>query len=73
MEEHIWGIEEVDGGLLGICDFYICHQCGASGGPVWPGKSPPTFAPFLADGSGYDCAEAKRQIESHNKKREKSS
>jgi hypothetical protein len=35
MKPHAWEVEEVDGGPVGVDDFWICHQCGASGGPVW--------------------------------------
>ena len=32
--EHTWEIETIDGGTVGDADFWICHRCGASGGPV---------------------------------------
>lgn len=70
MTEHVWEIEEVNGGHLGAEDFYICRRCGASGGPVVFG-APPTFVPFYADGSQLevsdDCEEALKQIIAHKK------
>lgn len=39
MTHHTWTIEEVDGGTVGIGEFWLCKGCGASGGPVlWRGK-----------------------------------
>lgn len=70
MKPHSWEVEEVDGGPVGVNDCWICHQCGASGGPVWyneKGQQPgPSMNPFLA-GPGIrlseDCDEAKQQIQ----------
>lgn len=74
MKEHTWETEYVDGGHVDG-DFWICRACGASGGFVWPGKSPPLFDPFLANGSGlkvgYDCDEAKLTIEEWNRENPK--
>lgn len=70
MTEHVWETEDVDGGHLGVEDFYICRRCGASGGPVVFGP-PPTLSPFYADGSQLevsdDCDEAVKQITAHKK------
>jgi hypothetical protein len=65
MKPHTWELETIDGGPpVGMCDFRICHACGASGGAI--GLLMP---PFYADGSGFkvseDCDEAKVQIEAH--------
>lgn len=36
MKPHDWKIETVDGGPAGDADFWICHECGAQGGPdMW--------------------------------------
>lgn len=74
MKNHTWEEEYVDGGHVDG-DFWICRRCGASGGPVFSGLKPPTFAPFLADGSGlkvgYDCNKAKVLIEECKAKKEK--
>lgn len=65
---HQWDIQEIDGGPMGVSDFYICRQCGASGGPHLgrPGGEVPSFPPFLAGVEAtisIDCTIAKRQIE----------
>lgn len=69
MQEHVWVIETLDGGHVGLNDFWHCPSCEASGGPVWDGCKPPTLGPFYADGSGLqvssDCAEARFQIQEH--------
>lgn len=78
MTEHKWEIEEVNGGHLGIDDFWKCNQCGASGGPVTRFKTAsenkmvavetdkPFLNPFFADGSGleltHNCDESKKLI-----------
>lgn len=69
MKKHNWTTEEIDGGNLGSADFWICHDCGASGGPVWYDQNGPkeqSWQPFYADGSGLklsdNCDEAKKQI-----------
>jgi len=68
MKAHVWETEEVDGGHLGVEDFWICRQCGASGGPVGFGGSP-AFPPFYADGSGLnltdDCDESREMVARH--------
>lgn len=64
MKPHTWETEEIDGGHVGVEDFWICRACGASGGSVNL-----RMPPFYADGSGLkvsdDCDEAKVQIEKH--------
>ncbi len=68
---HKWDVEEIDGGYVGCGDFWICHVCGASGGPVCYTKGgqqgdPPSMGPFLAGFSlelSGDCDEAKQQIQ----------
>lgn len=74
MKAHKWEIEEVDGGPVGTEDFWICRQCGASGGPVCytdgtKHEPPPSFEPFLADGSGlkltHDCEESLKMIQDY--------
>lgn len=32
MKSHNWKLEEVDGGLVGMCAFWTCADCGGSGG-----------------------------------------
>ena len=68
---HKWEIEEIDGGAVGIEDFWICKGCGASGGVAWStfggNPSPPRHA-FLAGANGlevdnFHCKKAKAQIE----------
>lgn len=74
--EHKWIIEEIDGGHLGVCDFWACENCEAGGGPVnkfgnGEYKLPLLWKPFLP-GTGLDlsqdCDEAKQQIEIWNSK-----
>ena len=53
MTNHKWEIEVIDGGSVGLGEFWKCNQCGASGGPtLWPGhknsNDVPTWRPFLA-------------------------
>ena len=70
MKKHTWITEEVDGGYLGIGDFWICSECGASGGPVYSGHVIKRI--FLADGAGLtlaeDCEESKVIIDKHKMK-----
>jgi hypothetical protein len=66
VKPHAWEVEEVDGGALGIGDFWICKACGASGGPVWFHRRLPHYA-FLA-GKGlnldaHDCERAAQQVQ----------
>jgi hypothetical protein len=74
MKPHNWQIEYVDGGSVGG-NFWICYECGASGGPVgWPPKGPDgkpvggIRRPFFADGiHAYerlpdDCDAARQRI-----------
>ena len=67
MKEHTWEVEEVDGGHVGVDNFWICHACGASGGPVaWACSRTLPYWLFLA-GTGLtlsiDCDESKKMIE----------
>ena len=68
MREHTWIVEEIDGGPLGIGDFWKCSVCGASGGPTLFVEKHPPPRPFLA-GEGIklslDCDEAAEQIKLH--------
>lgn len=64
-KHHNWTIEEVDGGNLGIGEFWICYDCGASGGPVL--GPTPKWKPFLAGTTpslklGDDCDVARALI-----------
>jgi len=34
MTTHTWAIEEIDGGPVGVGDFWHCTTCGVSGGPA---------------------------------------
>lgn len=68
-KEHTWIIEEVDGGHVGVGDFWLCSDCGASGGPaLLSSKDTPQGWIFLA-GTGLnlpkDCGKAKRMIEEY--------
>ena len=70
VKPHKWETEEIDGGPVGVDDFWICHACGASGGPVMYRKDGldvvPTMDPFLAGPAldlSDDCDEAKQQIQ----------
>ena len=71
MKKHKWTVETIDGGHLGEGDFWICENCGASGGFVFSGNEP--RHPFYADGSGLrltnDCDESKILIEQHKEKK----
>ena len=65
---HQWQKILVDGGPVGADEFYICFECGTSGGPVdWSSKGPGSYGRFLAGAPlsdlSEDCAEAKQQID----------
>ena len=75
MKKHNWQVEQIDGGHLGVSDFWKCHDCGASGGPTWAirgNEGPPAWEPFLA-GEGRrlklpnpeDCDDVKQRIIAH--------
>lgn len=34
MKNHVWREEEADGGPIGSCTFWVCANCGISGGPT---------------------------------------
>ena len=74
---HVWEVEEVDGSYLGIGEFWICHACGASGGPVMDRDRPPTTRVFLAGAGLYldanNCNRAKKQIAAYNRAKQVSS
>jgi hypothetical protein len=67
MVEHSWKIEEIDGGHLGVADFWTCPVCTAGGGPSWgdcdpahppaPGRA---FLPGPAFKLPDDCEAAKK-------------
>ena len=68
MTDHVWEIEEVDGGPAGVSDFWICRVCGSSGGLAWDSKKPPTGGFFFAGHNHKglctsDCAETKMRID----------
>lgn len=73
MKEHVWVIDIVDGGHVGVGEFWECGQCGACGGSVFGKETKSSSYPFYADGSGLkltdDCDESKRLIEEHLKKK----
>lgn len=70
MTAHTWAIVEVDGGPMGIGEFWHCAACGAGGGSVWPTWPAPNRQ-FLANGSGLelpdDCDQAKAMVEAFRK------
>lgn len=74
---HLWEMEEVDGGPVGVNDFWRCKQCDAAGGPVWYYKDGPRKKDndwvFYADGSGLqltaDCVESAALIQAHFQKK----
>jgi len=76
MKPHNWVIEEIDGGSLGVNGVWVCSECGASGGPEWPGQDKISDWIFLADGKNLvsglqlplDCDEAKAVIAGHYEK-----
>lgn len=50
--KHKWEIEIIDGGAIGLGEFFICHKCGASGGPNISMRTgepidSPTMRPFI--------------------------
>jgi hypothetical protein len=53
MKEHVWEVEEIDGGPVGIEEFWICRACGASGGPTITGQTPGKWI-FYASGFHAD-------------------
>lgn len=75
-DTHDWFIEEVDGGAVGVSEFFACRSCGASGSPIYA-SDVRTPVPFLADGTGLklplNCDEAKTVIAEHKKQMEKAS
>lgn len=34
MKLHTWIVKEINGGVFGSADFWVCSECGAGGGPV---------------------------------------
>lgn len=65
---HTWVVEEIDGGTVGIGEFWKCSDCGASGGPCLGQESRPHWVPFLAGEDlrlAYDCDVARLQIEQY--------
>lgn len=70
MKQHTWTTKEVDGGHLGISDFWCCSVCGAGSGSVWPGQVMPKGYIFLPNGSGLalteDCEESQKLIDAFN-------
>lgn len=65
MKPHVWEIEEIDGGAIGPGDFWICHGCGLSGGPVgWSWSRTPFVAGLGGFGKPFsdDCDIAKVQV-----------
>lgn len=64
--KHNWVIEEVAN--KGPKFYWVCRNCGSSGGPVW-GKEDlePSWEPFLAGtplvNISNDCAKARNQID----------
>lgn len=73
MKEHVWVTEEVNCGHIGVEDFWVCHGCEASGGPVFDRNRAPSFSPFFADGSALklsdDCDEAAEEVRAHKQKK----
>jgi len=71
MKPHNWEVEEVDGGPIGIGEFWICHACGASAGPVawFVSSKSKRWSDFLAGVSlaisNDDCDAAKQTIEKY--------
>ncbi len=76
-KKHLWEIEEVDGGMSGVSDFWRGRRCDAAGGPGWlgPGRAPEPRGDwvFYADGSGLqltgNCEESAALIQAHFQKR----
>lgn len=71
LKSHTWEVEEVDGGPVGVGEFWICRPCGASGGPVFGQPEEPHWVPFLAGEDlhlSYDCEVAKLQVDEHNRR-----
>ena len=66
MTAHTWVSEAIDGGSVGVSDFWVCSVCGASGGPCWPLAPQFRWPPFMADGTGLklseDCAVALAEV-----------
>lgn len=74
MLPHDWIVEEVDGGTLGVEDFWVCRRCGASGGMAYcltQGLPPSIPTPFVNGRIGGpwdlpdDCEEAARLIKKY--------
>lgn len=76
-QDHVWEIETVDSGHLGLNDFWRCKRCDAAGGPALhyeegvPVKRGDWV--FYADGSGLqltaDCFESFGLVQAHFQKK----
>jgi hypothetical protein len=69
MKKHNWTIKTIDGGSVGIADFWKCSDCGAGGGIIPTTREPKdTERVFFPNGSGlsltHDCDESKEIIKS---------
>jgi hypothetical protein len=63
MSPHTWITEEIDGGALGVEDFYLCSTCGCAGGAVGlGGVKPKPFLPGPAIDLSDDCMIAQEQV-----------
>lgn len=80
MKEHTWIVQEIDGGPIGIGEFWLCSTCGASAGHLGfhetpetgrlPGRKGRLSRVFLAGPSltlSEDCEESSRLITEYHK------
>lgn len=58
-KDHKWEMKEIDGAHMGVDDFWICIDCGASGGPVRKSRKPKPFLAGPAICLSDDCEAAK--------------
>lgn len=65
MKLHVWTKEAVDGGHFGLCTFWRCSVCGASGGPAIGDSPRQCFLAGPAKVLPKDCNEARALIRKH--------
>jgi hypothetical protein len=66
--EHKWITEEIDGGVVGVGDFWKCSVCGVCGGPKIGHRNTkrwPAFIPGPALRVSENCGEAQIQIKEY--------
>jgi hypothetical protein len=65
MTPHTWVTEKIDGGPVGVAEFYQCSVCGACGGIAFRKGSPKPFLAGPALPVSEDCEIAYEEISKH--------